>query len=231
MKGELATLAVRLRRPWGTGGAGSGGFFPAVGPKRRETPGTLGAGAGPALRAARTPRCGALGLDERLPYLLAHGVHDAHEGGEQLRLLAGGELLLRLLLAALLGPGRGHARPRLPPARRPRPGTCARRLPGGEQRVPALGTGRQGGDRDTRGTRAAPGAPLSPRRMRPGGGAGRADAIGRRAAPRGVNKERGGSRSITWRARARQPEGRGPLGVWLSRQDTPPLGGVPEGRG
>lgn len=83
---------------------------------------------------------------QRLPYLLAHGVHDAHEGGEQLRLLAGGELLLRLLLAALLRPGRCHARPRSPPARRPRPGTCARRLPGGEQRVPVLGTGRRGGD-------------------------------------------------------------------------------------
>lgn len=54
---ELATPAVRLRRPRGPGGAGSAGLFPAAGPKRRETRGTPGAG--PALRAARTRRAAA----------------------------------------------------------------------------------------------------------------------------------------------------------------------------
>lgn len=57
----------------------------------------------------------------------------------------------------------------------------------------ALGTGRRGGGGGTGGTpeghrgeaAAAPATPLSPRRTRPEGGAGRADAIGRRAAPRG----------------------------------------------
>lgn len=58
-------------------------------------------------------------------YLLAHAVHDAHEAGQQLGLLAGRQLLLCLLLAALLRPGGGHGpSPPAPGGRHPSRAAC-----------------------------------------------------------------------------------------------------------
>lgn len=117
-------------------------------------------------------------------YLLAHAVHDAHEAGQQLGLLAGRQLLLCLLLAALLRPGGGHGpSPPAPGGRHPSRAACGaagspRRPPRSWERTDR----RTGGhtDRQTGGCRSGGGGPGAEGARRGCAGAG---AICRCAAP------------------------------------------------
>lgn len=125
-------------------------------------------------------------------YLLAHAVHDAHEAGQQLGLLAGRQLLLCLLLAALLRPGGGHGpSPPAPGGRHPSRAACGSagspRRPPRSQRTDGRTNGRADTQTDRGGGDA--GAEEAALGLRERGGAAQARApFGGALPPAGVNK-------------------------------------------